>query len=491
MRNIVLSTSLFIMTISLYSQGVADAVRWSLLSPGGTARTLGVGGSFGAMGGDFSVININPAGIGEYKKSEFTITPSIVLTESKSFFKADPTKLKTYQSSAFALDNAALVISTAPGGRWVNSNFTIGFSKIADLNRSFEISGDTKGSITNRFAERANGKVLDDLDDFEAWPAYKVGAIYDVNGDRNYTSDVLSTDNLSKYQLVNQEGQISEFSMGWAGNYENKMNIGFSMGIPFVTFNESKQYTEDDVLDEIPLFNELKYDEFLSTTGVGINFKAGFTYKASNKLRIGAAIHSPTWYTLTDDYSTNIEFVYYDQQILRNSFQSPAGSFKYAFSNPWRAVGSIGSIYNLGKIKGFVNADLEFVDYTSSNFNLAKFSNDPGEITFSQEVNRDINRFLGRATILRLGTELAYSKVRFRIGTEQAQSPFNADAGRFSTNSFGFGLREDKFFIDLGVQYRSRVEGYLPYTVLESENDPLANVNLKKTRIVLTTGFKF
>ena len=56
------------------AQNETDALRYSLLNMGGTARYNAMGGAFGALGGDMTTLSINPAGIGVYRKSEFSFT---------------------------------------------------------------------------------------------------------------------------------------------------------------------------------------------------------------------------------------------------------------------------------------------------------------------------------------------------------------------------------------------------------------------------------
>ena len=81
----------------MYSQNVGDAVRYSSYDPIGTARTLGVGSAFGAMGGDFSVIGINPAGIAEYRVGELNFTPSIASSNINAFFVDDVQNYSCYR----------------------------------------------------------------------------------------------------------------------------------------------------------------------------------------------------------------------------------------------------------------------------------------------------------------------------------------------------------------------------------------------------------
>ena len=51
-------TGIFLLAVLyIQAQNITDVVRWSNIDYVGTARTLGVGSSFGSMGGDFSVID--------------------------------------------------------------------------------------------------------------------------------------------------------------------------------------------------------------------------------------------------------------------------------------------------------------------------------------------------------------------------------------------------------------------------------------------------
>ena len=65
---------------TLRAQSLYDAIRYSDLEVGGTARTVGVGGAIGALGADFSVLSTNPAGLATYRRAEFVFTPTWELT---------------------------------------------------------------------------------------------------------------------------------------------------------------------------------------------------------------------------------------------------------------------------------------------------------------------------------------------------------------------------------------------------------------------------
>lgn len=472
---------------SLSAQNIGDAVRYSNYDPIGTAGAVGVGSSIGAMGGDFSVIAINPAGIAEYRNSVFTFTPSLNTASTDAYYIEDRNSVSRSRSS-FLVDNISLVTSGGTrNGTWETSNWAVGFSKLTEFSRDIKLEGNTIGTITDRFVALANNN---GLDVFEAGLADEAGAIFtDAQG--VFRSDFFEDDVVQKDQFIDQRGSINELSFGWAGNYDNKLNIGISAGVPFVNYSENKTYKEN--FQDGEFSSNLEYVESLNTTGTGINFKLGLQYRAIPQLRIGAAIHSPTWYTLNDDFSTLLryEFSAVDQSG-NGEGQSPDGSFKYGYVSPWKAVGSIGSIYKIGELKGFVNADIEYLDYKNNEFDFTKHSNDPSEGTNTQEVNGSIDEGLGSATNLRLGTELAYNDLRFRLGYTMSSSPYISDTDLATSWSAGLGFRGNNFFIDLGYRKRNTIEGINSYVVPDDAGrDALANIDSNYGKIVGTIGFTF
>mgnify|MGYP001253267024 CR=1 FL=1 len=71
---------------TLNAQNEVDALRYSTQDLSGTARYSAMGGAFGSLGGEFSALSSNPAGIGMYQFSEFTFTPCFNLNSTKSYY---------------------------------------------------------------------------------------------------------------------------------------------------------------------------------------------------------------------------------------------------------------------------------------------------------------------------------------------------------------------------------------------------------------------
>ena len=66
------------------SQEIADAMLYSQENLNGTARFRAMSGAFGALGGDLSSINVNPAGSAIFSNNQMGLTLSSFNTKNNS-----------------------------------------------------------------------------------------------------------------------------------------------------------------------------------------------------------------------------------------------------------------------------------------------------------------------------------------------------------------------------------------------------------------------
>lgn len=97
---------LFLSGASAFAQGEMDAYKYSLGDLNGTARYLGMGGAFGALGGDASAMSSNPAGLGIYRSSEVVGTLSLSSIDTKSNWNGNVSK---DDKSKLSFDNFSYV----------------------------------------------------------------------------------------------------------------------------------------------------------------------------------------------------------------------------------------------------------------------------------------------------------------------------------------------------------------------------------------------
>jgi hypothetical protein len=482
---------LILVTVGLTAQTLTDAVRYSTLIPGGTARTMGVGGSFGAMGGDFGVLTINPAGIADFRSSDLSFSFSFNGGNTSSTMNGG-SRLKTNHTNEPILENIGVVFHARPtGSSLVTSNLAIGLVQYNNFRQNIGYEGVSIGSITERFAQVANGISPDFFDPFEATLAYEAGAIYDFDGDLIYETDITEATEVFKSQDISRSGKINELAIAWAGKFTNNLQLGIGIGIPFISFEENKVYQES--VPSSMVFNNLTFSEVLATSGTGFNFKLGAGYTIEKTIRLGVAYQSPTYFGLDDNYENNLSYAFTTSEGSENiSSRSPDGRFEYKLTTPARLTGSIGAIIKTPSLKGFVNLDAQYINYKSNSFNLTSNNNDPGELAYEREVNTSIENELQSAVNLNLGGELAFEKFRVRGGLGMVGSPYAGDGISNFDNiySLGGGFRGDKFYIDFAFQQRGLSQGYSPYQVIDDERNQLIVNETSINKVIFTVGFK-
>lgn len=485
---------LLVFSINVSSQVLTDAVRYSLLDVGGTARSVGIGGAIGALGADFSVLSTNPAGAAAFRRSEFTFTPTLELSSVDATLRDNETN--TDNKTNFNFNNIGVVFSGSPlSSKWRTAVFGIGVNRMANFHQNIYYEGSTYGSITDRWWELAGTTPDGQLDQFEAQVALDAGALYDYDPQLGYLTDFLDDAELpgsflvDKSQQIKRKGSINELVFTYAGNYDEKLMIGATLGVPILNYEETKSYRETDANDRVPFFDELEFTERLKTKGSGINFKLGLIYRLSQMVRLGAAIHTPTSFGLEDTFSTDLSYRYEDANgIQRFEASSPEGTFEYRMRTPWRFIGSGGVIIQK---QGFLSAELEYVDYTNAKLNFNSTS-DPGDNAREEEVNGEINTQLKSALNVRFGGEYALEAYRIRAGYSLVTSPYANIEETNGSLSLGAGYRGEGFFIDLAYKRLTNNSEYRPYLLSESNIDLEQPVDIKanKNRFMVTLGFK-
>lgn len=476
-------------TANLYAQSESDALRYSTLDLGGsTARSLGVGGSLSALGADFSVMSTNPAGLAWYRASEFSITPGFAIVTAKSKLSNDKSSSpSTNETTPLTVSNLGLVISATPSvSDWKSFNFGVGFNRLASFGQETFFTGVSTGSVVDRFLELANAS--ESLDPFEAGLAADAEALICCDNNNRYLSDLeLAPDaGISKAQTIDASGSINELTFSLAGNYKEKVMIGATIGVPVLSFTEDKVYEEKDLgtgpEGDVPYFTSLKYNQRLNTHGLGFNAKLGIIVRPNQGLRLGVAIHSPTFYSLEDNYTSELEYNYVDNnQNLTNNAASPDGVFEYKLRTPWRVLGSAGLI--LGKY-GFISGEAEYMDFTKSRYDFGGFVADEAI------ANDSIQTKLGQVMNYRFGGEFAYEKFRFRAGVGLQASGLEGDATLNPSYSFGIGIRGEKSSVDLGYRATNIKETYIPYLTSTRPQQFVEN-DVNRGQLVLSLGFRF
>ncbi len=503
MKNIMTVLLILVLGPVSFAQNEVDALRYSQTNVIGTARSAAMGGAFGALGADFSSISTNPAGLGVYRTSEFVFTPQLYFSSTDATYNGS---MRSDQQENFNFSNIGLVLTQdipdrLGKGGWKFIQFGVGVNRLKNFNYRSIIEGvNTQNTMGDYFANIATAsgypfEVIED-DEFEEFPylnpAWWTYAITNKPGgaDNEYVSYAADNPYMQK-QLMHAWGSMNEISFSFAANYNEKLYIGASLGFPYIRYYQDRTFTETNTnpgIDSAAYRSFSVHDELI-TKGTGFNMKFGLIYKPVNWLRIGGAVHTPTWYSnMTDelsvdmsssfdtpdeygDYDYDASFPYYNTSVI----------YEYDLKTPFKAMGNLAVFF--GPF-GLLSFDYEFVDYSTAKLRGLDYDFDFENEAISNKYRATHN--------FRLGTEWRYANFAFRGGYAMYQSPFanNINDGARSSYSAGLGYRMNDFFIDFAWTHMKSSEEYYIYGNQSIQVSPAA-IDYSANRFLLTLGFRF
>ncbi|MDR2083499.1 MAG: outer membrane protein transport protein [Bacteroidales bacterium] len=491
---------LLCISLGLIAQTHEEALRYSRLNYAtGNAKSTSMAGSLGALGANFSSLSINPAGIGVYRKSELTFTPSIMYSTSASDYLGNK---RTDEAINFNIGNFGLVFAIPSSGAAAQNGFEyfqfgVGVNRTNNFKRDVLMKGfNETSSITTQWAMEAtannpniqfdsNGNPILNLDPLTTQLAFKNDVLFlgeDSNGNLIIMSDMEGGQVEQTIRMITS-GSMNEFVISGGFNYLDKLYVGATLGVPYFSYREDFRITEEDTKDRTQFFESMRYTTYLHTSGVGVNFKIGAIYKPISWLRIGLALHTPTRYSMDDDY--NAEILSYIDLSGNGNYEGASdhasGDYSYVLRTPLRLIGSLGFV--IGK-HGSVNVDYTFQDYSSAKFKDKDYTYD--------YTNQLISENYGIGHNIGVGTEWIFGMFRARAGFAYETSPYTSEevnsGGERMTIGAGVGLSFGQFYTDFGYALITEDIDFYPYSrdyVDASKNKYNTN------QFQLTFGFRF
>lgn len=508
--------SFFLFTGSLmYAQVPEDAIRYSFYPQNGTARNMAIGGAMGSLGGDINAVFVNPAGIGFYKTSEFVLTPGFSFGKNTSRYRETDTK---NAKNNVGFGTTGWVFGNPSRQNPNNSSaFSIAITQPVNFNNEIRYTGlNNYSSFSEQFAEEfaKSGYSIDEvLNSSSAFPYTAAPALYTYLIDTVRVGGNIQVKAAPEYildagQALRQEmlhkasGSISELAFAFAHNSHNKWFIGATVGIPLVNYSSNTTFTESDSSSNSSnYFRRFVYTDDFTTRGTGFNAKIGIIYRPQDYIRLGLAIHTPTWMFLKDTrtsyLSTELENPAASFNVNSQTFtNNQPGVAEYIQSTPFKAIISASYVFrevrDVTRQRGFITADVEYVHHRGSRFSSDNENVTAEEKAYYKALNQVVkNNYKGNVNF-RLGGELKFNIIMARLGFAYYSNP-NKDAelkARRMLLSGGLGYRNKGFFIDLTYVHAVNKEVNLPYR-LEDRANTFADIKQQRGNIVATVGFKF
>lgn len=504
---------------------IYDANRWMGSDLNGTARFVGMGGAMGALGGDITTMGTNPAGIGIYRSNDVMVSFGFDNTGAK----ANGASLDKFHGS---FDNAGFVFSTKIGNSTALrfANFGFNYRRMKSFNKSMLMNGVFNASQTVQMADMVN---LDEYGDFKPWEegalsssdafqnpdlpwlgimGYNASLIDPEYGEpdkdgkipfKGYLPYFATGDAVSQSYRSKESGGIHSFDLNGALNFYDRFYIGATLGLYSVDYDRTSVYNEDFTDKDGNGHGGYTLGNDFWVNGSGVDFKLGFILRPfeSSSFRIGAAIHTPTYFSLTEHNTAYINYdLNEDTKGTTKPFDSRGreteGEYDYKLITPWKFNVNMG--YTIGSSVALG------VEYEYSNRTKAKME-DPDGYELGQ--TEDIKAMMKAVHTLRAGAEFKLApEFSFRIGYNHITAPLKSDAFKFlpvysmrtdtefsnpgATNNYtlGFGYRGKSFYADMAYMLNTYNETFYAFDSLDLPGTKVTNNNHK---VLLTLGLRF
>lgn len=467
------------------AQNELDALRYSFKEPLGTARYMGMGGAFGALGGDLSSLGWNPAGLGVYRRNDLSFSLGVSGYNTRGLYNDTESRASDF---SVHIPSAGLVAThRTEDPSWSFINFGIAVNKVINFNRRFTVRGEAANTtLLDVFTQQANGTHYEDIVDFfpfSAGPAWNTFLIDTIGNTTNQYQTAIPYGRIQQEMTVEQSGHMNETLVGLGANYENRFFVGATIGVPSIRFDQTTTYREFETDPDI-LLESFTYTDDLVTTGRGFNIKLGTIVRATKWLQLGAAWHSRTTLRLNDVWDTRFFADYGAGGSLEDG---RPGTYDYQISIPSRVI--LSGAFFIGR-EGVISADYEHVNYGTAELRPASFMQ--GGYDFADE-NIAVSNLFRAAHNVRVGGEWRIMNVfRARAGFSFQQDPYVAEATNLNTHlltySLGGGYRGSKFYAEFAYQLRMANQEFYLY-------DPAmvnaAELQGRKGEIMFSVGLRY
>jgi hypothetical protein len=517
--NWVVCLSVLLLSLPAFSQYASDMFRYSEINQTGSARFQALGGNHAALGADPSTISGNPAGLGFYNRSEFSISPAVTNVATQTSYLDQTT---SGGKTNFNLAQASLVITSQPSfqRKWKRTSMGVSFSRQQSFNTGFNYRGmNNRSAYVDKAVEDANGL---------GWTDKQYDDEYFSNGNKYYYLDEAyfglqmiyptktdpqtgvsgppyARDNYENPTrqdgMFDSKGAHTQWSISYGGNYDDKLYVGGSVGFTGVRYSFTHSLQDNFVNPTV--FRSSVLGEEFQVRSNGVNATFGLIYKFSPIVQLGGSLSTPTFSRISRESFAQYVSADYIKGSIRNNQGQDVGptqtnidlvpnDFEYSMTGPFR--GSGGATFFLAN-KGFITGSIEYVGYSGMGAKTTYLQNNADNVAFKDNTKADVKSLYKNVVNARVGGEYRAGIFRGRVGLAYLADPYREQTDNIKRDrlsfSAGIGVRNDRFFADLTGTMLSFKSAYTPYVLNNQQDYSSAEISNTAVNVMVTVGTFF
>ena len=465
MKRIFLFIASILMLNSLQAQLEEDALRFSSFGLNGTANYISKAGAIGALGGDITSASYNPAGLGLFSSSEFSMSLGYFGSFTESISAGN--KLNENRSNMNFGGIGAVFNFGNPNGNFKNTQFTYALNRLKSFgNRTVYERDNVASSYISYIIDNYSYDKVFMHDFFESY-------VLDYDTTLGVYTSAFQTGNFSQIRTFTESGTINEMTFSLSTNYQDLLYLGATIGVPIAEYHRHLSFSESKLDVNGKPTNTYIYNETYDLFASGVNFKAGLIAKPVQFLRLGVAVHTPTFYSIEDKLYSEVDY----ERVVGGSWKP----IIYDLHTPFRFLGSAALVFGEkdSPIKGTLSADYEYANYSYMKFRRNTIQ-DLG-------LNRSIESMFRATNTFRVAGELKIGNLALRAGYANMGNPYeksiNDDSREYFTG--GIGIRNKHFLLDFAYAYSTGNSFYTEYDYERIE------LNNSRHIAQVTLGFRF
>lgn len=493
----------------VFSQNVTDGLRYSLEQNVGTARFTALSGAMGALGNDFSAINVNPAGSAVFLSSNLKFSTTLFDAENKSEYYNNPEKSFSDDVAINQLGGVFVITNDKEGAIFKKFTIALNFNTTKSFNDENFVRGRGETSVANFFLEQAQGLPLSQL---QLQPGESISGHYDFLGESRgayaqnaflgyqaYLFDPVEPNNPSNTNYVsnigngrfNQEflqlsqGNHSKFSINMASQIGTDYFVGANFNTHTVNFDQNSYFWETNNNANSKI-QAIGFENNLTVYGIGISAQIGAIAKIANNFRIGLSFDSPTWFQISEETSQYLEskYVFNGETILSQIDPGIINVYEdYNLRTPAKLSASAAYIFG--------QSGLISVDYSYKDFSTLKFSDlDNTYSPYFSELNQNIKSYLKSVSMVRAGAEFRFNQLSVRGGFHFEQTPYQNSQIMGDLIGFSGGIGYNFGRLNANVAY-SRSEQERNQQLYSTGLTDTAKITTIYNTLIFSLGFDF